>query len=84
MVYHIHGWLIPHFCQLRAQNKLKKGTKQIEIDGIKFDYEGELDEYDKAYGEGIAEHEDIKLKVMTMNDKLHGLCKFSLLLFKNC
>ena len=80
MVYHIHGWLIPHFCQLRAQNKLKQGTKQIEIEGIKFDYVGELDEQNKAYGEGIAENDDIKLRVMTMNDKIHGLCKCSFLL----
>ena len=50
MVFYIHGWLIPHLEELRQQNKLHKGKKEVEIEGLKHQYEGELNEQGKAYG----------------------------------
>ena len=39
---YIHGWLIPHLAQLKAQGKLHsgRGKNTINIDGSDCDYDG--------------------------------------------
>ena len=56
MVYYIHGWLHHHFDDMRKQNKLHKGKEGK--------YEGELDENNKFYGQGVRTFEG--------GDKLEG------------
>ena len=45
------------------------------IAGDEFEYLGELNLKNEAYGEGTARNDQFTLKVMMMHDKLHGLCK---------
>ena len=39
---YIHGWLIPHLAQLKAQGKLHsgKGKNKIRVDGLDCNYDG--------------------------------------------
>ena len=40
--YHIHGWLIQYFDKLRAEKKIEMGTNEKEIEGVRFQYTGEI------------------------------------------
>ena len=54
-IYYIHGWLLPHFELLRAQKKLRRGRLyNMEIEGQRYNYTGEIDQDNKACGFGEA------------------------------
>ena len=76
MAYHIHGWLLYHFEELKQQDKLQEGKKEMKIDGGKYQYEGLL-AGNKAYGHGAAidPRDGDQLDCTFINDEIHGLCK---------
>ena len=71
-----HLWLLPHFETLMQQGKLKRGKKEVEIDGKEYSYDGYLDKFGKCHGVGTAINEDgDKYEATWMDDKIHGVCK---------
>ena len=60
---------------MRAQNKLKKGEKSVNVGAFLQDYIGELNEENEAHGEGVAG----TLHGFFIHDKLHGFCRSSIL-----
>ena len=76
--YYIQGFLIPYLDDLRDQQKLKLGTKEILIPNQgTFIYNGELDDKGKACGKGSAVNQKlgIRLEGTWLNDKAHGISK---------
>ena len=64
-----------YLCAVRSW-KLRTGKTKIKVAGeIECDYEGELDEYDNAYGEGILKWPTGTVEEATwMNNEKHGYC----------
>ena len=63
-----------YLCAVRAW-KLKAGKTTIRVEGIDCQYEGEIDEYDNAYGEGILRWPTGTVEESTwMNNQKHGYC----------
>ena len=75
MHMYILGWWLPHLDRLRQQGKLHTGKKQIKVDGIDAEYEGELDEAENCLGHGTAITRYGKYEGTWLNDQLNGVCK---------
>ena len=70
-----HLWWLPLLDDLMQQNKLEKGKKEVELDGFKYTYEGDLKD-GKCFGVGTAISEDgLKYSGTWMDDQRHGVCK---------
>ena len=58
------------------QKKLKRGKRKVKIGYEKCEYEGEVDDQEKACGKGKAKHEYGDVYEGTFYDgKLHGIGK---------
>ena len=54
---------------------MHRGKKTITIGGVPWEYDGEMNKDNKAYGVGEATCGDAKYEGHFMNDQLHGFCK---------
>ena len=60
----IQWWLLPHFKMLIQQGELKKGTKEMKMNGYQCKYNGYVNKAGKCYGVGNA--------IFEYGDKLEG------------
>ena len=78
MTGYFHLCILPNLDMLRQQNKLKHGKKKVKIFGRDADYDGEMDENGDCVGVGTATTMGgIKHYGTWLNNKLHGICRFS-------
>ena len=66
---------MPQITQLRVQNKLKQGKKEVTIDGLKCWYTGELNEENKCCGRGKASGPLLDYEGTFFDDNPHGVCE---------
>ena len=62
--------MIPKTAWLKNNGKLHIGRKKLNISGVDWDYEGDLDEDGKASGHGVASGSGAKWEGIFFNDEL--------------
>ena len=68
------GFIEPTLEKLRREQKLKVGKKKMTINGVLYDYEGEM-KYNDAHGYGIARCGAVSFEGTFFNDKPDGICR---------
>lgn len=68
------GYIEPTLEKLRRDQKLVVGKKKMTINGVIYDYEGEM-RYNDAHGHGIARSGAISFEGTFFNDRPEGVCR---------